>query len=773
MENMVNPKETKSRLRKMMFSLFLMTVMICAETIPAFSSSIVINEFLADNSSTVADQDGEYDDWIELYNTTTTDISLSGYYLTDDSADITQWTFPAGTIIPAGGYLIVWADDDGTQDGLHANFKLSASGESIVLSDPIQNMIDKVTFGAQTTDISMGRYPDGTGSFVEMTPTYSATNIIKGDVDGNSAVALEDAILALKITSGITPSSAIYTGADVDGDKKIGLPEAIYALKTVAALENAPAASGTTRIILNNDSITVDGTGASASGSIATITSAGTYSISGTLTDGRIIVNTQDQETVKLVLNGINIYSSTNAPLSIMSAENTIIELADNTENYITDANSYIFENAETDEPDAALFSKSDLTIQGSGSLIVDANYNDGIASKDGLVIAGGTINISSTDDGIRGKDYLLVQAGMITVNAGGDGLKSTNDEDTTKGYISIEDGSINITAAGDAIQAETDVTISGGQFTLTSGGGSSNTVISDLSAKGIKAAVAITIDDGIFTINSADDAIHSSANISINGGSIAASSGDDGIHADTTLVINGGDIRISKSYEGIESADVTINAGNIHIVSSDDGLNVAGGVDGSSTNGRPGQNDFNPSGNNYLYINGGYIVINSVGDGVDVNGSVEMTDGKLIVNGPVDNGNGPLDYDGTFKITGGFIVAAGSSGMAQAPNTSSTPIQYSLLMKFSASQSAGTLVHIRNSAGTGILTFAPAKRYQSIAFSSPELAAGSAYEVYLGGSSTGTNTDGLYEGGTYTPGTRYAGFTVSGIVTNLTVSTP
>ena len=113
-------------------------------------------------------------------------------------------------------------------------------------------------------------------------------------------------VITLKITSGITPVSTVYTGADVDGDKKIGLPEAIYALKIVAALENAPAASGTTRIILNNDSITVDGTGASASGSIATITSAGTYSISGTLTDGRIIVNTQDQETVKLILNGIS-----------------------------------------------------------------------------------------------------------------------------------------------------------------------------------------------------------------------------------------------------------------------------------------------------------------------------------------------------------------------------------------------------------------------------------------------------------------------------------
>ena len=149
-------------------------------------------------------------------------------------------------------------------------------------------------------------------------------------------------------------------------------------------------------------------------------------------------------------------------------------------------------------------------------------------------------------------------------------------------------------------------------------------------------------------------------------------------------------------------------------LVVSDDGLNVAGGNDGSGIN-RPGGGGggFNPPDTNYyLYLNGGYIVVDAAGDGIDVNGSIEMTDGVVIVNGPTSSMNGALDYDGSFKITGGFLVAAGSSGMAQAPGNAST--QNSLLLNFNSSRQAGSLVHIQSSAGKGILTFAPTKTYQS-----------------------------------------------------------
>jgi len=194
---------------------------------------VVINEFMADNETSATDQDGEYDDWIELYNNSDSEISLKGYYLTDDSSDLTQWTFPEVSI-PAGGYLIVWADNDEDQDGLHANFKLSASGERIVLAAPDQTVVDEVIFGEQAIDISMSRNPNGTGDFTAMSPTFSAANVviadIDGDVDGNLLLDLEDVILTLQVMIGITPSSIVFQKADVTGDDKIGLHEASYIL---------------------------------------------------------------------------------------------------------------------------------------------------------------------------------------------------------------------------------------------------------------------------------------------------------------------------------------------------------------------------------------------------------------------------------------------------------------------------------------------------------------------------------------------------------------
>lgn len=528
--------------------------------------------------------------------------------------------------------------------------------------------------------------------------------------------------------------------------------------------------STSTQIILNGSTITTNGTGVTVTGNIATITSAGTYTISGSLTDGQIIVNTEDEATVKLILNGVDIRSATSAPLVITHAQETVIVLADNSENYLADGATYVFADPEVDEPNAALFSTGDLTIYGSGSLNVTGNYNDGIVSKDGLIIASGNITVNAVDDGIRGKDYLVIKDGTITVNAQGDGLKSDNEEDATLGYIAVETGVVNVTAGGDALQATTDVLISDGTFVLTTGGGSNRSIAADASAKGIKGVVNVNIDGGTFTIDSADDALHSNGNLVVNAGTFNLTTGDDGLHADATIIINGGDIAVMESYEGIESAVITINDGIIHIVASDDGLNVAGGNDGSGMNrgpgGRQGGDAVTYTGSYYLYINGGYVVVDAAGDGVDVNGAVEMTDGVVIVNGPTAQMNAALDYDASFKITGGFFLAVGSSGMAQAPDTSST--QYSLLLNLNNTQAAGTLVHIQNSAGEDILTFAPSKNYESISLSSPELAQGEVYTVYLGGETTGTGNDGLYSGGAYTGGTEYTDFTVSTVVTGI-----
>jgi len=260
-----------------------------------------------------------------------------------------------------------------------------------------------------------------------------------------------------------------------------------------------------------------------------------------------------------------------------------------------------------------------------------------------------------------------------------------------------------------------------------------------------------------------------------INGGQYAISTGDDAFHADEILVINDGEIDINSCYEGVESAVIDATGGSVAIVSSDDGINIASGKDGSGTQlwtggpgGGPGGggDQFSTTGDYYLFIEGGYFAVNSQGDGIDINGAVVMSGGKLIVDGPTANNNGALDYDRSFAMNGGFLLATGSSGMAQAPGTSSE--QYSMLVNFSSSLQAGTPVHLGSSSGASLFTYTPTKRYQSVAFSSPDLTGNNTYEIYYGGTVSGTSKDGLLSEGVYTPGTRYREFTISGITTTV-----
>jgi len=531
---------------------------------------------------------------------------------------------------------------------------------------------------------------------------------------------------------------------------------------------------------LNGDSITAGSPDVVINGSTVTITAAGTYHLSGSLSDGQVIVETEDEDTVRLILDGVEITSASSAPIYISKADKTILVLAEGSVNTITDGSSYVLADPESDEPNAAIFATSDLTITGTGSLEVNGNYNDGIATKDGLILAAGSISVSAVDDGIRGKDYVYVKEGGITVTAQGDGIKSDNDTDTSKGFITIDLGRIEVTSGGDAISAQTNVLVSGGELILDAGGGSDAVIDENLSAKGIKGGSSVTITNGIVTIDSADDSLHSNNSITINNGVVTLSSGDDGMHADTALTINAGDVRILKSYEGIESAVITLNNGSVKVNASDDGINISGGVDGSGMlpgghpfsekqgpgGPPPGQDTFNYTGDYYLYINGGLISVDAGGDGIDANGAIEMTNGIVIVNGPTQDMNGALDYMGGFMMKGGFLVTAGSAGMAQAPDSSSS--QNSLLLNLTSAQQAGTTIHIQDSSGKDILTFTPAKAYQSITYSSPYLVTGETYTVFLGGTAQGEDMDGLYESSTYSGGTEYTTFTVSETVTSI-----
>jgi hypothetical protein len=156
--------------------LILILTYACKKTYETVPSDVVINELMPVNSTTIADNYGEYDDWIEIFNLSTSTIDLSGYYLSDNHKKPSKWQIPNGTSIVGKGYLIIWADGDSTQFGLHTNFKLSSEGEEAVLTKPDLTITDKVSFPAPTGELSYSRVPNGTGSFKWQSPTFNKSN---------------------------------------------------------------------------------------------------------------------------------------------------------------------------------------------------------------------------------------------------------------------------------------------------------------------------------------------------------------------------------------------------------------------------------------------------------------------------------------------------------------------------------------------------------------------------------------------------------------------
>ena len=229
------------------------------------------------------------------------------------------------------------------------------------------------------------------------------------------------------------------------------------------------------KITLNGDSVTADDKNVEVDGSKVTITGAGTYVLSGTLSDGQIVVDSDDKDSVRLVLNGAEITCSNSSAIWVKDGD-TIITLADGTENTLTDGAEYTTDS-EDDEPKAAVYAKDDLTFNGSGSLTVNGNYENGIQCKDALKFMSGTYTITAANNGLVGKDSVSVKDGSYTITSGGDGIKSTNTDETDKGYVIIDGGTFTITAEGDGIQAETLLRVNDGAFTITTGGGSENAV--------------------------------------------------------------------------------------------------------------------------------------------------------------------------------------------------------------------------------------------------------------------------------------------------------
>lgn len=508
---------------------------------------------------------------------------------------------------------------------------------------------------------------------------------------------------------------------------------------------------------------------------IVKITVEGTYVVSGE--HESITVSAPDTAKVRIILKNATVSNTSGPAIYIEKADKVFITACEGTVNTLSDGTSYTGDFKDTNV-DGAIFSKTDLTLNGEGTLNITGNCKCGAVSKDDLIICGLNLTVKSTGCALEGKDCVKIKDAAITVSAGGDGIRSTNTEKSNKGFVYIETGNIDITSGNDGIQAATVLKAANGSIKITAGGGvtdtkqnfggrnmpgfggKTQTTDDEESTKGLKAGSLILIDEGSFEVSSKDDAFHSNGDIEINGGSFTAAAGDDGFHADNNLIINGGSITVSQSYEGLEGQKVTVTGGNIDITASDDGINAAGSSSSSSTGGRPDSSDSNA----LITIGGGYIVVNASGDGIDSNGNIVISDGTLLVSGPADNGNGAFDYGGEATVSGGTVILCGSSGMAQGFSDKSD--QASFMYTLDSSASAGSSVALTDENGNVLASFIPAKQYNNVVISTPSLKNGSSYKLVIGGTVSGADKNGYASSGSVSSAAQTLDIKLAGITT-------
>lgn len=551
-------------------------------------------------------------------------------------------------------------------------------------------------------------------------------------------------------------------------------------------------AASAVKVTLADGGSSAAGKGVEVSGDVVTISEEGTYLVSGKLTDGHLVVDAPDTAKVQMVLDGADVSCSNGPALYVKSADKVFVTLVDGSKNSLADGETYAAD-AE-DEPYGALFSKDDLTINGKGSLAVTGAHENGIVSKDDLVITGGTITVDAVADGLRGKDCVKIADGDISVNAGGDAIKSNNDSDATRGFVSIDGGTIAATAGDKAVKAEFFVRVAGGTLDLVA----------------------------------ADDAIHSNLEVLISGGDTTIDAGDDAVHGETKLVVDGGTVDVRSCVEGLEAQQVIVNDGDVFVEASDDALNAAvadlsdddaavtsGGTASAGQSGamgapagqqtvadeQPGSTGQTPQGRQgrggsqapdgangqmpeppsgfgggevpegaqapdgqmpdfggrggmgggmaqsssecLIQINGGRVVFNAGNDGLDSNGNVEINGGIVLGCGPSSGMDGALDYDLSGVVRGGTFILLGSVGNTSGLDQSTHPF-----VSAQVSGNAGDAVALTDANREVLASLTAGQRFAGIMASSENMESGQTYQLVVGGSVTGADAYGYASGG-------------------------
>lgn len=452
------------------------------------------------------------------------------------------------------------------------------------------------------------------------------------------------------------------------------------------AVIGAPA--GTAAESADDGVITLTGDGAdftcggvSVSGSTVTVSAGGSYTFTGSLDNGSIVVNTgEDAFDVTLILDNVSVSCKDGPAIYVENAKNVYLELASGSTNRIVSGTESDMENVSDLSNGAAIFSEDDLKITGSGKLEVYGYINNGITCKDDLHVISGSVSIVAANNGLRGSESVKISGGSVDITAKNDGIKATSASKEGKGFVLFEDGAVNIVAGGDGASAETELTVSGGSVYVETTGDPELG-----SSKGLKAKTALTISGGALSVMSTDHAIHCSAGVEMTDGTVELSTAlSKGIAAHEIISVSGGVLNIVSGNDGIETPkDISISGGVIGIISGGDGIYC--GVKG---------NGFTP-GAGVLSISGGEISVSAAGD--------------------------PADAKGEMTVSGGTLIGAGTA---------------KTMKKFSGSQPA-IVCAVKGNADASISildsSLIPAYPFSYVVFSSSELTAGSTYSVCAG----------------------------------------
>ena len=545
------------------------------------------------------------------------------------------------------------------------------------------------------------------------------SNMIKSATSITLLAALALTGCSATSASNTSATSAISTSTSSDSDTKSKTADSFSTdVKNGAKLAEDTHYSAKDLTWDSSSEVTIDLSnptatdGVTVSDGVITITKAGNYKLTGTYS-GQVKVEAADSDMVRLILDNATITNSTGAAINVVEADEVVIYTASGSTNTVSDGSSY--SDTASGSPDAAIYSKSDLTLAGEGTLKVEGNYEEGIHTTDGLVIASGTLEVTAANTGIKGKDYVDILDGTVTVTATKDGIKATNDTDGNRGWVRLSGGTVNISAGDDGFKAERVLEISGGTLNITE------------SNEGIEAQY-INILDGTVNVTSSDDGINASYSTTS-----TSSTGTESTSSSTTQTS-----QTAQSNQTAQNTQSGQSAQGNAAQGGQGGQPPAGGQAPSGNMGQPPAGGGGMGGGHGTFevvdatinIAGGTVTVNANGDGIDSNGTATLSGGTLVVNGPFTGGNTSLDTNGDLLLNGTTVVAGNSGDMFEAPASSSTS-GYVKLTNLS-NVSSGTTIQVADSSGKVVANYKVANSNTAlILVSSANITKGQSYTVY------------------------------------------